>query len=163
MLSLLWAGILINVFRILIPHISTWVTKTFCVTNIEEINKLRQELKDCRKDLAEISIVDEFANHARLSRKISALQNQLDKEIKLSNELCNNIKSKLTLAFQSLLLVICVVIFFKSSEPVVSLPRKWMLPLSFFGESSWSVGFNLWLAMSSACVQRIHSVVAGSS
>lgn len=78
------------------------VTKIFKVSNAEQIKKLREDLRACRREQAEISIVDEFAKHARLSRKITALQTQLEQEMRLNAESSNKIRTKMTIGFNSL-------------------------------------------------------------
>ncbi|KAL1456178.1 hypothetical protein WDU94_000925 [Cyamophila willieti] len=164
MVFLLILGILINILRLFIPQIGNWIVKTFLQGNSAKMLSIKKDIKSGRKDLASISIVDEFARHARLSRKISALQNQLDKDTKENAAKCIKIKFSITFVFYIIVVLLCAVIFFKSSEPVVQIPHKWMLPLSYFGSGEyWSLGFTSWVAMSYMCIKQIQSAFTNTT
>uniref|UniRef100_A0A8D9BFQ8 Guided entry of tail-anchored proteins factor 1 n=1 Tax=Cacopsylla melanoneura TaxID=428564 RepID=A0A8D9BFQ8_9HEMI len=163
MISLLVLGILINILRLFIPQIGNWIVKTFLQGNTH-MQTTKENIKASRKVLATISIVDEFAKHARLTRKITALQNQLDEATRENAAKCIKIKFTITVAFYSILMLLCAVIFFKSSEPVVQIPRQWMFPLSYFGSGDyWSIGFTSWLAMSYMCIKHINSAFTNTT
>jgi tail-anchored protein insertion receptor len=48
-------------------------------TKSSDEQELLSELRDMKKELAQISMVDEFARHAKLQRKISKAQEDLKK------------------------------------------------------------------------------------
>ncbi|KAI5729329.1 hypothetical protein M8J76_001435 [Diaphorina citri] len=97
----------------------TWIVQTFFLKNDTGIKQIREEIKVHRQTQSTISIVDEFAKHARLSRKISALQAQLEKECKLNAESCNKIKTMITSILNCLWVLIVAVAFMNSTAPVL--------------------------------------------
>jgi CHD5-like protein len=95
-----------------LPSVVKWVNKNknqnsvrlndnfFYLCQIMELNQkkssdeqqLLSDLRDMKKELAQISMVDEFARHAKLQRKITKSQEDLKKISEMAHDLFNNSK-----------------------------------------------------------------------
>ncbi|KAJ1528511.1 hypothetical protein ONE63_006918 [Megalurothrips usitatus] len=97
---------------------------------------VRIEIAKIRTEMSQISMMDEFARHARLQRKLIKLQEELKTERMSVNS--TRLKYKLSIGtgmsiFTSILSIFLV--FLYRSEAVVVLPEYWLSPLS--GIISW--------------------------
>lgn len=66
----------------------------------EEEKKIRDELKELRKEIVSVSAVDEFARYARIQRKMNKLEEQLMSRGQSRMDGRESIRWKLTKAIQ---------------------------------------------------------------
>lgn len=96
------------------------------------IGNVREEIAETRKKMSQISMMDEFAKHARLQRKLIKLQDELKAEKMTVSS--SRLKYKLIVGSGASLimgLIMVFLIYMYRSEPVLVLPEKWLSPLSF--------------------------------
>ncbi|KAG8237217.1 hypothetical protein J437_LFUL016054 [Ladona fulva] len=101
--------------------------------------QLQEEAFELRKQMSEISMVDEFAKHAKLQRKLNKVNDELKK---LANErLASSMKGKLyatySLRLLFTLLLPCIIWFYRA-VPVIVFPKERLWPVSEI--LSWPTG-----------------------
>ena len=62
---------------LLLPHISNFIKERQLRLNLSTTKDRKEELLQLKKELSSISMTDEFARHAKLQRKINAIQDEL--------------------------------------------------------------------------------------
>uniref|UniRef100_UPI00358FFCB5 guided entry of tail-anchored proteins factor 1 n=1 Tax=Myxine glutinosa TaxID=7769 RepID=UPI00358FFCB5 len=152
--SLGWLVVLIVVFvcnlcRLLLPSFAVLVARLVqSASQREEV--LRSQLRDMRKELLGISIMDEFARYARLERRVNQASQKLRTALQARTTQLTSIKWIVTISFYILQAVVMIIlIWLYYSDPVAILPAKWLSPLeklvAFPTGVPGGVGITCWL------------------
>uniref|UniRef100_A0A8C4N5T1 Guided entry of tail-anchored proteins factor 1 n=1 Tax=Eptatretus burgeri TaxID=7764 RepID=A0A8C4N5T1_EPTBU len=161
--SLGWLVVLMVVFlcnlcRLLLPSFAVLVAHLVQSASKRE-EMLRSQLRDMRKELLGISIMDEFARYARLERRVNQASQQLRtaysflmarKVVQARTAQLTSIKWIVTISFYILQAVVMIIlIWLYYSDPVALLPAKWLSPLeklvAFPTGIPGGVGITCWL------------------
>ncbi|XP_034238217.1 guided entry of tail-anchored proteins factor 1-like [Thrips palmi] len=104
------------------------------------LRDIREEISAVRTEMSKISMMDEFAKHARLQRKLIKLQDELKSEKMIVSS--TKLKYKVLIgsgAYVSMGLGMLLMAYVFRSEPVLILPDKWLSPFSWI--ISWPCEF----------------------
>ncbi|KAK6296013.1 hypothetical protein J4Q44_G00337260, partial [Coregonus suidteri] len=72
---------LCNLFKILLPTISSFLSKVL-QNDAEQERDMRAEIQEMKKEHNSVSMMDEFARYARLERKINKMTDKLKTHVK---------------------------------------------------------------------------------
>ncbi|CDQ69581.1 unnamed protein product [Oncorhynchus mykiss] len=75
-LLVLGSVVLCNLVKMLLPSISSYLSKVF-QKNVEDEIEMRAAIQAMKKELSSINMMDEFARYARLERKINKMTDKL--------------------------------------------------------------------------------------
>ncbi|KAK6641494.1 hypothetical protein RUM44_013206 [Polyplax serrata] len=125
-----------------------------------KITSLASELKEMEKELSTIPIVNEFAKHVKLQRKINKLRDERNTLVK--NKAYKIMKIKYVVATATYLIVLgslVTLIWLHRSESVVKLPPEWLWPFSSLFDWSYympgSITVPCWIAISSSATKTL--------
>ncbi|CAB3373331.1 Hypothetical predicted protein [Cloeon dipterum] len=121
-----------------LPTLIKWVVETR-QRKSEVERQLLTELKSMKIELMGISIVDEFARHAKLQRKITKMQDDLKSAA--NSRMLNATKNKALytqLVNAALGLYLIYLVWNYRYEPVLRLSEGWLYPID--GLLSWPTG-----------------------
>ncbi|XP_018604198.2 guided entry of tail-anchored proteins factor 1 [Scleropages formosus] len=148
-----------NVVQTLLPSITSFVSKAF-QKDAEQEMEMRTEIQNLKRELATISMMDEFARYARLERKINKMTDKLKTHVKMRSAQLAKIKWVVKIFFYVLqaALMICL-IWTYYNDPVTVLPSKWITPLervvAFPSGVAGGVGITCWLVVCNKVVATI--------
>ena len=154
-------GTMLSAFsQLIVKHILSIVIK-----DSEKSREVRREIAETRTEMAKISMMDEFAKHARLQRKLIKLQQELKTE-KLSVS-STRLRLKVILgSATSILMALFMVLtlYFYRAEPVLVVPHPWLSPFSTI--ISWpsvetgAVSTLFWIAVSTTVTRFVAGKVS---
>jgi len=149
-----WNGLvlapLLQCLILLLPHISNFIKERQLRHHLSTTKDRKEELLQLKKELSSISMTDEFARHAKLQRKINAIQDELAVETTNATNKATADKNKFHSAcYGSLVLSHLIMIMYHRSTPLFVLPVQWFGPInwiiSFPTGIEGAVGFTFWL------------------
>ncbi|XP_063866801.1 guided entry of tail-anchored proteins factor 1-like [Scylla paramamosain] len=133
-----------------------------------EERQIRQEVLRLKQQLQNISMVDQFANYARIQRKINSLNQQY--KTKVSERSIGQQRVQLTVGgiIKTVVGLSCLWLVWENrSEPVVSLPDTLVWPLgpllSFPSCQYGEISVVVWLAVVRTVCGRISSLLPSST
>ncbi|XP_045133000.1 guided entry of tail-anchored proteins factor 1-like isoform X2 [Portunus trituberculatus] len=133
-----------------------------------EERQIRQEVLRLKQQLQNISMVDQFANYARIQRKINSLNQQY--KAKVSERSIGQQRVQLTVngIIKTVVGLSCLWLVWENrSEPVVSLPDTLVWPLgpvlSFPSCQYGQISVVVWLAVVRTVCGRISNLLPSSS
>ncbi|CAN0221840.1 unnamed protein product [Lampetra planeri] len=112
--------------------------------------ELREELRKMRRELATISVMDEFARYARLERRINKASDELKTSLQARTTQLTTMKWVINISFYTLQAVVMITLIWNYySTPVAMLPSKWVSPLeklvAFPTGVPGGIGITCWL------------------
>ncbi|XP_032828632.1 guided entry of tail-anchored proteins factor 1 isoform X1 [Petromyzon marinus] len=112
--------------------------------------ELREELRKMRRELATISVMDEFARYARLERRINKASDELKTSLQARTTQLTTMKWIINISFYTLQAVVMITLIWNYySTPVAMLPSKWVSPLeklvAFPTGVPGGIGITCWL------------------
>ncbi|KAE8750344.1 hypothetical protein FOCC_FOCC002904 [Frankliniella occidentalis] len=123
---------------------------------------IRKEIAAIRTEMSQISMIDEFAKHARLQRKLIKMQDELKGEKMAINS--TRLKFKVMFGAGATLIMslfMLTVLYLYRSAAVVILPENWLSPfssiISWPAEETGAVSVLTWVAI----CYRVSRLVAG--
>ncbi|CAI6351198.1 unnamed protein product [Macrosiphum euphorbiae] len=128
----------------------------------KEHQKIVGEISLLKKEQSKISIVKEFAKHAKLQRKINKLNEQLKNHVIENSSKNLKIKfiSKVSLYVFSAILNLLFVYYNYNKTVLIELPTNWFLPLSWLVQWPTSqvgtMSFVFWYSVTN-CVAKMTS------
>jgi len=164
-----WNGLilapLLQFLILLLPHISNFIKERQLLRHLVATKGRKEELLQLKKELSKISMTDEFARHAKLQRRINAIQDLLTAETTEATNKATADKNKFHSAcYGSLIVSHLLTIMYHRSTPLFVLPVQWFA----FGPINWiisfptgvdgAVGFTFWLI---TCRRILNSVYHG--
>ncbi|CAF93203.1 unnamed protein product [Tetraodon nigroviridis] len=111
---------LCNLMKALLPSISSCLSK-MVQKDAEQESEMRAEIHEMKKEQSTISMMDEFARHARLERKINKMTDKLKTHVK--SRTAQQAKMKWVAA----LMISLIWKFY--SDPVTVVPSRWIAPV----------------------------------
>ena len=153
MFLLVWGSFLTACSQLVSPLVTFLLDLTCTITDYE-LN-LRAEIRDQRKELANISMQDQFAAYAKMERKINKLTEKLSACTSARSVQYSKASWAFTITFHSILgLTVMATMWSQASTPVLSLPPQWTFPFSWFlslpSGVPGGVGLPLWMGLNSA-------------
>ncbi|XP_066582709.1 guided entry of tail-anchored proteins factor 1-like [Prorops nasuta] len=151
-MNLLLVATLICISDYIVPLIIVLVmAKLF---SKEKVNKeLSTEILSIKRELETISMVDEFAKYARLSRKYNALESTLNEKINEWNNQKLKVQSYCLYCFKAINGIFTIVLLYlHRSSPVITFPKDTLWPLNCV--LSWpstyhdAISLTMWLLIS---------------
>uniref|UniRef100_S4RSP1 Guided entry of tail-anchored proteins factor 1 n=2 Tax=Petromyzon marinus TaxID=7757 RepID=S4RSP1_PETMA len=149
-----WAVVLFVVFlcnlcRLLLPAFALLVVRLTQPDSGREL-ELREELRKMRRELATISVMDEFARYARLERRINKASDELKTSLQARTTQLTTMKWIINISFYTLQAVVMITLIWNYySTPVAMLPSKWVSPLeklvAFPTGVPGGIGITCWL------------------
>ncbi|XP_012273138.1 tail-anchored protein insertion receptor WRB [Orussus abietinus] len=123
----------VNCFLGYVAPITIRYIMTQLFSGVKVDQSLRAELYALKRELAGISMVDEFSKYAKLQRKY----NKLEEELKMNMNLrfSSKVKTRLTVNFAFKVLnelTTMTLLYFYRSSPVIVLPKGTLWPLEGF-------------------------------
>ncbi|XP_066998997.2 guided entry of tail-anchored proteins factor 1 [Anabrus simplex] len=135
---LLAVTIVLSVLSASIPLLIKSILACICVVTSQEKSLQNDEMK-IRNEMANISMVDEFAKHARLQRKLIRVQEDL--RTAANSRMSSYRKTRLFLSYSAQLVITLTFMAFvwmNYYTLVAVLPSKWLWPFGFI--LSWPTG-----------------------
>jgi len=160
-----WNGLIfapiLHVFILLLPHLSNYIKERQLRHHLASTRQQKEELLQLKKELSTISMTDEFARHAKLQRRINALQDVLTMETTEATNKATADKNKFHSAcYGSLVFSQIIMIMYHRSSPLFILPVQWFGPInwiiSFPTGIDGAVGFTFWLFTCRRILNSIH-------
>jgi len=149
-----WNGLILaptlQCLILMLPHLSNYVKERHLRAHHAATESRKEELLQLKKELQTISMTDEFARHAKLQRKINAIQEVLTAETTEATNKATAVKNKFHSAcYGSLIFSHLIMIMYHRSTPLFVLPAQWFGPInwiiSFPTGINGAVGFTFWL------------------
>lgn len=91
---------------------------------------LQNEISVIRREMTHISMIDEFAKHARLQRRLNTLQEEL--KCRANARLSLNVKQNVIITYLAQILMWLIMLFLiwnYKYTPVIVVPAKWLSPV----------------------------------
>jgi len=160
-----WNGLvlapMLQVFILLLPHVSNFIKDRQLRHHMSSTKQRKDELLQLKKELSTISMTDEFARHAKLQRRVNAIQDALTIETTEATNKATADKNKFhSVCYGSLILSHLVVIMYHRSTPLFVLPVQWFGPInwiiSFPTGVEGAVGFTFWLITCRRILNSLH-------
>ncbi|KAK3925814.1 Guided entry of tail-anchored proteins factor 1 [Frankliniella fusca] len=114
--------------------------------------EIRKEIVGIRTEMSQISMIDEFARHARLQRKLIKMQDELKGEKMAING--TRLKFKVMISAGATLMTsafMLLILYLYRSEAVVILPESWLSPfssiISWPAQETGAVSVLTWVAI----------------
>ncbi|XP_066455051.1 guided entry of tail-anchored proteins factor 1 [Eleutherodactylus coqui] len=150
-LLVLGAVFLCNLLKLQLPALSAIVSRLL-QKDAEQEQQKRADIQRMRQELSTISMMDEFARYARLERKINKMTDKLKTHVKARTAQLAKIKWVVSIVFYVLQAALMISLIWKYySEPVTTLPSKWIAPLerlvAFPTGIADAVGITCWLVV----------------
>ncbi|XP_064834345.1 guided entry of tail-anchored proteins factor 1-like isoform X1 [Oncorhynchus masou masou] len=163
-LLVLGSVVLCNLVKMLLPSISSYLSKVF-QKNVEDEIEMRAAIQAMKKELSSINMMDEFARYARLERKINKMTDKLKTYVKSRTGQQTKIKWVVNIVYYILQAVLMISLIWKHyADPVTVLPSKWISPLermvAFPSGVAGGVGITCWLVVCNKVVAIILQAVA---
>jgi len=167
-----WNGLFLaptlQVLLLMLPHLSNYIKERQLRSLLAATKSRKDELLRLKKELASISMTDEFARHAKLQRRINALQDDLTAETTEATNTAGAVKSKFHSAcYGSLILSQLIMIMYHRSTPLFLFPAKWFGPvnwiISFPTGINGAVGFTFWLITCRRIINSIYNWIFPAS
>ena len=158
--------LLVFIFAILpeyLPGISRKVVD-LTVEEDEEEKKHRQELKELREELQNISMMDEFPKYARTERKLLKLKEEVAKLNKSKTEVFLKMKLGVNVAYHALQVFMMLGLMWTYRyEPLLQLPHEWVWPMQFFisfpSRIPGAIGITCWLIVCRSVVRKAVNLI----
>ncbi|CAM1305338.1 Uncharacterised protein g4010 [Pycnogonum litorale] len=119
----------------------------------EAETKIRRQITHLKAEMQSINMVDEFAKHAKIQRKI----NKLNEELKFKNQIRSWYVYAIKLALKGFLYfingtIVLYLLWFYNDEPIMRLAPEWLFPFGFvfsltYGDAG-AVCMTSWLVIS---------------
>lgn len=161
MILMLFITVLVVAFTVLSKFLSTVCSKvTDKLSSTCEDAAKRQQLNELKAELSKLSMVNEFAQYARLERRINAVT----EDIKLKSKNKQDTLWKISIAAYVIYYVSQVLIFGSllicyRSEPLLQLPEGWVFPcgyiLAFPSGIPGAVGITVWIVVCRHVVSKV--------
>ncbi|TNN01620.1 hypothetical protein fugu_011002 [Takifugu bimaculatus] len=120
---------LCNLMKTLLPSISSFLSK-LVQKDAEQESEMRAEIHEMKKEQSTISMMDEFARHARLERKINKMTDKLKTHVKSRTAQQAKMKWVVNIVFYILQAALMISLIWKFySDPVTVVPSKWIAPV----------------------------------
>ena len=153
MYLLLWGSVLTASSQLVSPLVTFLLGLTCTITDYE-LN-LRAEIRDMRKELASISMQDQFAVYAKTERKINKLTEKLEACTSARSVQYSKASWAFTIALHAILgLTVMVTMWSQATTPLLILPPHWTFPFSWLISLPTGVpgalGLPLWMGLNSA-------------
>ncbi|PSN44414.1 Tail-anchored protein insertion receptor WRB [Blattella germanica] len=146
-----------------IPIITKFVF-SFLYMETKQERAIQNEILNIRREMSNISMIDEFARYAKLQRMLNKLQEQW--KCLANARHASNLKYKLlcTYLLQGIITVTLLFIIWSNRYiPVIVLPKGWLYPLS--GLFAWPTGteggvsISVWLLICGTTARMISSAI----
>ncbi|KAM9811716.1 guided entry of tail-anchored proteins factor 1 [Syngnathus typhle] len=142
---------LCNLMKILLPNISSFLSR-MVQKDAEQENYMRVEIQAMKKEQSSISMMDEFARHARLERKINKMTDKLKTHVQSRTAQQAKMKWVVNIVFYLLQAALMISLIWQYySDPVTVLPSKWIAPVerlvAFPTGVAGGVGITCWLVV----------------
>ena len=145
-----------------LPHFLPGISKKVVDLTVQENEKelqLRKDLKQLEEEIKTINMVDQFAQYAKLERKINKAKDELAKYKKSKSEVFLKLKLGTNIIFHIVQLICMLFIIWNyRSEPLISLPSGWVWPvgriLAFPTGISGAIGVTAWLLVCRSVVRK---------
>ncbi|KAK0052569.1 tail-anchored protein insertion receptor WRB [Biomphalaria pfeifferi] len=150
-----------------LPNLSGFITSLISRLVIkiadEELN-IRSEIKDLKEQQSSISATENFAQYARLQRKIDKLVNTVKERDKERRKFIVYLRMKVTAAIYIVhVIVMLVLMVILRSEPLLMLEESWVSPfariVAFPTGIPGAVGLGCWVLVSNAVIHRAKVLV----
>uniref|UniRef100_A0A4W5PA65 Guided entry of tail-anchored proteins factor 1 n=1 Tax=Hucho hucho TaxID=62062 RepID=A0A4W5PA65_9TELE len=154
---------LCNLFKILLPTISSFLSKVL-QNDAEQERDMRAEIQEMKKEHNSVSMMDEFARYARLERKINKMTDKLKTHVKSRTAQHAKMKWMVNIGFYILQAALMISLIWKYyADPVTVVPSKWIAPLerlvAFPSGVAGGVGITCWLVVCNKVVSiGLHAV-----
>ncbi|GAB6030327.1 hypothetical protein CHUAL_005995 [Chamberlinius hualienensis] len=129
---LFWIIMLCSFSLAFVPYLVNVIVQIF-YQDSESQAHLRRQMSDLRSELAQISMVTEFAKYAKIQRKINKVGQEIDKQNQ--QQLSSRLKARLitnAVLYAFNCMVILYVVWSFGSRIVLQLPAEKLFPLSYF-------------------------------
>ncbi|XP_024002395.1 guided entry of tail-anchored proteins factor 1 isoform X2 [Salvelinus sp. IW2-2015] len=145
---------LCNLFKILLPTISSFLSKVL-QNDAEQERDMRAEIQEMKKEHNSVSMMDEFARYARLERKINKMTDKLKTHVK------SRTAQQAKMKWMAALMISLIWKYY--ADPVTVVPSKWIAPLerlvAFPSRVAGGVGITCWLVVCNKVVSiGLHAV-----
>lgn len=129
---LFWITLLLGFIVPFLPYI---IKNVLCILYQESESErhLRRQLADLKLELQGIDMVDEFAKHAKIQRKINKLRDELTNQNK--HRLAERVKGKFvgsTFLYSVCGILVAVLNWQCGNEKVLNVPAHWLYPIDSF-------------------------------
>uniref|UniRef100_H3CHA6 Guided entry of tail-anchored proteins factor 1 n=1 Tax=Tetraodon nigroviridis TaxID=99883 RepID=H3CHA6_TETNG len=152
-----------NLMKALLPSISSCLSK-MVQKDAEQESEMRAEIHEMKKEQSTISMMDEFARHARLERKINKMTDKLKTHVKSRTAQQAKMKWVVSIVFYILQAALMISLIWKFySDPVTVVPSRWIAPVerlvAFPTGVAGGVGITCWLVVCNKVVTLgLHAV-----
>ena len=131
-MELLYTILLLNIVQQFVPVFAKLLAKLLNYLRYKNQNsnelKQRNELNDLQLEQRTVSMMDEFARHARLQRKIDKLASEIKLSVDKTARTYKITKYIIHYGLQAVFTIYLVAICFNHrSDSVIELPEKWTL------------------------------------
>ncbi|XP_021936922.1 tail-anchored protein insertion receptor WRB-like [Zootermopsis nevadensis] len=131
------------------PIIIKHVLSLLCM-ELQQERILQNEILVLQREMACISIIDEFAKHARLQRKLNKVQEEL--KSRANERMCLLVKLQFVITYVAQAIMQLVMLFLVWNykyTPVIIIPEKWLHPtnsiFSWPTDTFGGISITIWL------------------
>nr|ALS04280.1 tryptophan-rich protein [Acartia pacifica] len=130
MLLMLW-GFVLSCLNYVVAPITKYLANITSQITDSEIEIIKQ-VRDLKKELRNISMMDEFATYAKTERKINKLTEKLELYKGARKTQADKASSAIKITLNSILgLATMMTVWSYWEEPIVTLPPQWIWPLGW--------------------------------
>lgn len=161
MILLLFIIILVVIFAVLSKFLNTICFKmTDLLSSTYEDTTKRQLLKEMKGELSKLNMVSEFAQYARLERRINGLTEDFKSKSKKKQDTFWKISIAANILFYvSQVLIFGSLLICYRSVPLLQLPEEWVFPcgyiLAFPSGIPGAVGVTVWIVVCRNVVSKV--------
>jgi hypothetical protein len=161
MYLLLWGSFLTLCSTLISPLVDILVHISCSITDYEI--QLSRDIRQLRKELKEISMMDEFATYAKTERKINKMKEKLSQCASGRTVQRTKARWAFKICFNCILgMMVLATMWSWSGSPVATLPPHWVTPLgwplSLPTGVAGGVSLPVWMAISRTVLQVVPSI-----
>lgn len=161
MILLLFIIVLVVIFAVLSKFLSVICSKVTDILSFTYEDTLkRQQVKEMKAELSKLNMVSEFAQYARLERRINLLIEDMKSKSKIKQDTFWKISIAANILFYvSQVLTFGTLLICYRSVPLLQLPEQWVFPcgyiLAFPSGIPGAVGVTVWIVVCRNVVSKV--------